>query len=163
MAKGDALPDGDEVTRWIKPKLLGRENDGSVIVDAAGCPTFVFPAAFELREDEDSLSVTWLQCFAADRSRNLPQAADAFRKTTDSGNLQSKSAFVIATVDAIKNAGVQFDLKLRILEDPIKDNSGHAEIRRFPREMGPFQTLLAAETFLERHIYGTLKQPGWTP
>jgi hypothetical protein len=163
MAKGDALPDADEVTRWIKPKLLGRDDDDNVIVDQVGRPVFVFPAAFELRDDEESLSVTWLQHFGADRSQHLPQAADAFRKTTTSKKLQAQSAFAIATVASIKEAGGRHDLKLRILEDPISGNTGHSEIRRYPHEMSAFQTVLAEETFAERHLYDTLRQPGWTP
>jgi hypothetical protein len=163
MAKSDPLPDQDEVTRWIKPKLLGRDDDDNVIVDGAGRPTFVFPAAFEMRDDEDSLSVTWLQHFAADRAQHLPLAAEAVRETTDSKRLQPKSAFAIAKIAEIKETGAKFDMKFRILEDPVIGNTGHSEIRRYPHEMGELQTILAAETFVERHLYGTLKQPGWTP
>lgn len=163
MAKGDSLPDDDEVTRWIKPKLVGRDDDGNVILDALGRPVFVFPAAFELRDDEDSLSVTWLQHFANERAKHLPQAADAVRKTTKSGKLQRASAFAVAAVGSIKDAGFHHDLKLRILEDPVEGNSGHSEIRRYPAEMGAFQAVLAAETFAERHLYDTLRQPGWIP
>jgi hypothetical protein len=163
MARGDSVPDEDEVTRWIKPKLLGRDDDDNVILDATGHPTFVFPAAFELREDEDSLSVTWLQHFGGDRAQHLPQAADAFRKATDSGRLQAQSAFAIAAVGLIKEVASEYELKLRILEDPIERNTGHSEIRRYPREMGPFQAVLAAETFSERHLYDKLRKAGWTP
>lgn len=163
MAKGDALPDNDEVTRWIKPKLLGRDDDGNTILDQQGRPEFVFPAAYELRDDEDSLSVTWLQCFAETREEHLPKAADAFRKGTDSGKLQTQSAFAIGAVSAIKKAGIDHDHKLRILEDPEDENPGHSEIRRYPREMGEFQTLLAEEIFAERHLYGMIKTAGWKP
>jgi hypothetical protein len=163
MAKSDPLPDQDEVTRWIKPKLLGRDDDDNVIVDDAGQPTFVFPTAFEMRDDEDSLSVTWLQHFAVDRAQHLPMAAEAVRETTASKKLQPKSAFAIAKVEEIKEIGAKFDLKLRILEDPVPGNSGHSEIRRYPREMGDLQAILAAETFAERYLYGTLKQAGWAP
>lgn len=149
MARGDSIPDDNEVARWIKPKLLGRDDDDNVVLDAHGRPVFVFPAAFELRDDEDSLSVTWLQYFAEGRAQHLPKAADAFRQTTRSGKLQAQSAFAIAKVGALKETGVRHDLKLRILEDPIDGNPGHSEIRRYPREMGEFQAVLATDTFGE--------------
>ena len=163
MARGDALPDQDEVTRWIKPKLLGRDDNGNVVLDNQGRPKFVFPAAFELREDEDSLSVTWLQHFGNGRVQHLPKAAEAFRKSTNSGKLQAHSAFAIAGVASIKETGASHDSKLRILEDPIDGNPGHTEIRRYPREMSELQVVLAAETFAERHLYEKVKTPGWAP
>jgi hypothetical protein len=163
MAANDPLPDHDEVTRWIKPKLLGRDDAGNVIVVAKGRPVFAFPEAFELRDDEDGLSITWLQQFGQGRTVHLPLAADAVRQTTDSGSLQSKSGFAVGNVAAIKEAGLSHDMKFRVIEDPIDGNAGHSEIRRYPHEMGPLQTVLAAEVFGERHLYGKLKIPGWTP
>jgi hypothetical protein len=123
----------------------------------------VFPAAFELREDEDGLSVTWLQHFGNGRGQHLPLAADAVRRTTTSGKLQPQSAFAIATVLSIKEVGIDHDLKLRILQDPVDGNAGHSEIRRYPHEMSAFQLVLAEESFTERHLYDVLRQPGWTP
>lgn len=163
MARGDALPDSDEVTRWVKPKLLGRDDDGNVVVDGKGRPRLIFPQAFELRDDEESLSVTWLQHFGATRAVHLPLAADAFRQTTDSGKLQANSAFAIAEVRRIKEAGTAHDTKLRILLDPIDGNSGHSEIRRFPRELSSLHSVLADEVFVERYLYRHVKEDGWSP
>lgn len=163
MAKGDAVADEDEVTRWIKRKLLGRDNDDNVILDEFGRPAFVFPAAFGLGDEEDSLSVTWLQHFGEHRKQHLPAAAEAVRRTMKSGSLHAQSAFAIARVGPLKDAGANHDLKLRVLEDPVEGNTGHTEIRRYPHEMSAFQAVLAEETFAERHLYATLKQAGWDP
>jgi hypothetical protein len=163
MTKGDSLADEDEIARWIKPKLLGRDDDNNVIVDEHGRPTFVFPSAFELREDEESLSVTWLQHFGEGRKTHLPKAAEAFRKTTKSGSLQAQSGFAIANVGAVKAVGEKHHLKLRVLEDPVDGNGGHSEVRRYPREMGDFQTVLAIETFGERYLYRDVRETGWAP
>jgi hypothetical protein len=163
MANGDAVSDEDEVTRWIRRKLLGRDDDDNVILDELSRPAFVFPAAFELGDEEDSLSVTWLQHFGEHRKQHLPAAAEAVRRTMKSGRLPAQSAFAIARVGPVKATGSDHDLKLRVLEDPVEGNTGHTEIRRYPREMSAFQAVLAAETFAERHLYDYLRQPGWTP
>lgn len=163
MAKGDPIPAGDEVTRWIKPRLLGRDDDGNVITDTTGHPVFVFPEAFELRDDEDGLSLTWLQPFGTTRSIHLPAAAEAVRATTDSGRLSGQSAFAVGRVEEIKQAGAAAGVKLRIIEDPIEGNDGHSEIRRYPHEMGVLQSLLAAEVFSERYLYSAVKQQNWVP
>lgn len=163
MARGDPLPGEDHVTRWIKPKLLGRDDDGNVIVDEAGRPSFVFPEAFELRDDEDGLSLTCLQRFGTNLAQQLPAAAEAVRRTTASQSLQQKSAFAVGNVQAVRDAGAATNNKLRVIEDPIDGNDGHTEVRRYPREMGPLQTILASQVFGERYLYGVLSQTGWQP
>lgn len=163
MAQGDALPAGDEITRWIKPKLLGKDDDGQVIVDGNGCPSKVFPEAFALGDDEDSLSVTWLQHFGPERVEHLPKAAEAIRASMESKTLQAKGALAVANVGVVLAAGRDHGAKLRILEDPVDGNDGHAEIRRYPYEMGLLQSVMANEVFTERHLYRDVKTPGWTP
>ncbi|WP_294122788.1 hypothetical protein [Sphingomonas sp.] len=163
MAKGDALPVGDEATRWVKRKFVGRDDNDQVIVDGNGRPTTVAPAAFELRDDEDALSVTWLQHFGPARAEHLPLAAEAVRVTQDSQKLSPQSAFVVGQVSAVISAGQDAGSKLRILHDPIDGNEGHTEIRRFPRDVGLLQTTLASEVFAERHLYDDVRKDGWQP
>lgn len=163
MAQGDALPPGDEITRWIKPKLLGKDDDGQVIVDDSGRPLKVFTEAFALGDGEDSLSVTWLQHFGPERLEHLPRAADAIRTSMESKTLQPKGALAIANVDLVLATGRNHGVKMRILEDPVDGNDGHAEIRRYPQEMGLLQNILANEVFAERYLYGDVREPGWAP
>jgi hypothetical protein len=163
MARGDALPASDEIARWIKPRLLGKDDDGQVILDGKGCPSVVSPAAFELGQDEDSLSVTWLQFFGYARVGHLPAAAEAIRASMESKTLQAKGAFAIGSVHIVLATGRDYGVKLRILEDPVEGNDGHAEIRRYPRELGLLQIALARNVFAERHLYAQVRQVGWTP
>ena len=163
MAKGDSLPDQDHVTRWIKPRFVGKNDDGSVIVDKAGRPSMIFPHAFEMREDEESLSITWLEHFGGTLGIQLPLAADAVRTTTQSGTLKDKSGFAIGLVSHIKEAGSKHGAKLRVIEDPINGNSGHSEVRRYPRSADLLYSELAGDTFSLRYLYGEIRQAGWTP
>lgn len=163
MAKGEIVPPEHETTRWIKPKFLGKDDDGQIVVDQQGRPTVVAPAAFALADDEESLSITWLQFFGLERLAHLPKAAEAFRLSIPSQSLKPKSAFAIAQVAAIIEAGKDYGAKLRIIQDPVDGNEGHSEIRRYPREIGLLQTVLAEQVFSERHLYGALKQEGWQP
>lgn len=149
----EPVPPSDDVTRWIKPRLLGRNDAGEVALDHQGRPAFVFPQAFELREHEEGLSLTWLQPFGRGRGEQLPRAAEAVRRTAPSGKLQKTSAFAVANVKAIKEAGQAHEASLRVLTAPIDGNEGHCEIRRLPRESGPLHLLLASETFAERYTY----------
>lgn len=163
MARGDALPVEHEVTRWIKPKHLGKDDDDNVLVDGQGRPTDVFPEAFALGEDEESLSVTWLQFFAPGRVAHLPLAADAIRQSMKSKSLQPKGALAIATVAVVLEAGRDHGTKLRVLEDAVEGNDGHVEIRRYPPEMGLLQIAMAQDVFTERYRYFDVRQAGWMP
>lgn len=157
MAKGDAVPSVDEVTRWIKPSHLGKDDDGNVILDKNGTPAVIVPAAFSLKPDEESLSLTWLQFFAPDRGQHLPLAAEAFRNSIPSKKISDKSVFAIGMVEKTVEAGKKHGNRLRILHDPCDGNDGHCEIRRYPVELGLLQLELAEIVFAERHLYSTIK------
>src|ERR1700753_3060157 len=101
MAKGEALPSDAELSRWIKRKYLGRDEDDKIIVSDQGRPTRVFPEAFELKPDEDGLSVTWLQFFAPARVDNIPASAEAVRQSMETKVLPDNSAFAVAPLEAV--------------------------------------------------------------
>jgi hypothetical protein len=159
MARGDAVPPDDEVTRWIKPRQIGKDDDGNVVLDNQGQPAFIAPDAFALAEDEDGLSVTWLQHFALARANHLPAAAEAFRQSVPSQRLSGKSAFAIGSVGDILATGREHGSKLRVLQDPVPGNSGHSEIRRYPHEVGLLQEAMANQVFRERHLYSHILNP----
>jgi hypothetical protein len=163
MARGDAVADHDDVTRWVKPKFVGKDDDGEVLLDEYDCPKFVAPAAFALALDEDGLSVTWLQQFGTGRAVHMRPAAEAFRSSIPSKKLSGKSAFAIATAGDVLAEGKKNSHKLRILHDPVDGNEGHTEIRRYPAEMGLLQLALATETFRERYLYQDISKKDWAP
>jgi hypothetical protein len=163
MAKGDALPEEHHVTRWIKPKFVGKNDDGTVILDASGRPDAIFPDAFKLRDDEDTLSVTWLERFGSSLADQLPAAAEAVRASTNSGQLKSSSAFAVGNVGKIKGTAADNGFKIRVVEDPEGENPGHSEVRRYPRDADELFQTLAESVFRPRFLYGSLTAAGWKP
>ena len=157
MAQHDAVPSEHDVTRWIKPKLMSADDKGDIETDRDGRPLFIFPQAFALRDDEEYLSVTWVDFFGPHRLGNLKAAADAFRESTDSKRLAAKSAFAVANVAKIAACCREHGHSVRIVEEPVDSNDGHAAIRRYPRDVGELQDRLAGSVFLERWFYNDLK------
>src|SRR5215213_962059 len=104
MARNDHVPAADDVTRWVKPAWVKRTDDGEAERTATGQVAQIALQAFELREGEDYLSVTWLQAFGAERTGQLPLAAEAFRQSQPSKRLGSNGVFAIASVETFSNA-----------------------------------------------------------
>ena len=158
MARNDAIDPEAEITRWIKRKFLAKDDDGNVELDASDCPAFVFPQAFQLRADlnEDYLSVTCLDFFDGDRASRLKAAADAVRRSQSSKKLSQDSAFAVAVTERVRSACESFGHRVRILEEPIDENCGHAAIRRFPPETSELHAVLSRDIFFERYLYRSL-------
>ena len=145
------LPLADSVTRWIRAQYVGKDDDGQVIVDAAGSPLVVAPEAFELTADEVGLSVTWLEHFSSVRAEQLKLASAAVRSSLDSKSISKKSIFAVGNVARIIDCGKAYSIKLRVLHDP-DDNPGHSEIRRLPPDLGEIHLALATNVFGERYL-----------
>jgi hypothetical protein len=61
-AKVTNLPDEDHVMRYVSWARLRRDEDDNILG--------FLGAAFQLRPDEESLSVNWLEYFDGDRCKN---------------------------------------------------------------------------------------------
>lgn len=157
MAQHDPIPEEHDVTRWIKPKLLAANDEGEIELDVSGQALQIFPRAFSLREEEEFLSLTWVNYFGDCRKEDISAAAEAFRASQDSGKLPVSGVFAIAQVARIKQACEGHDAKVRILEEPEEQNPGHVAVRRYPRGVDELYEELADEIFLERHFYRDLK------
>lgn len=160
MARNDPVPASDDVTRWIKPTWVKRTDDGEAERTPAGEIAQIVPQAFELREGEEYLSVTWLQAFGAERSVHLPLAAEAYRRSQTSKKLGLNGVFAIAGVETLSDACKKHGAKIRILQEPEDENPGHVAVRRFPAEAGDLHVYLATEIFVERYTYKEIKASG---
>lgn len=149
MAKNDPIPASDHVTRWIKPKFAPREEDGTLIE--------IFPQAYELKDGEEYLSVTWLEHFGGDRQSQREAAAEAVRQSFDKKKLQASSTFTVANVGRLAEACLARGSKVRILHEPEDENTGHVAVRRFPREAGELLEILAGQVFIDPMPYADLK------
>ena len=85
LKKGQNLPEGDHIMRFVPWARLMKDENEKVIG--------FFSQAFELRENENSLSVNWLEYFKSDHKINIENSVRAFRSCM---NVGKKSAFWIA-------------------------------------------------------------------
>ena len=104
------------------------------------------PAAFRPRENEEFLSLNWLEWFGGEQSSQIKASVMMFRKTM---NVGSKSAFGIGNVRKIKEICRAHSISVRIVYEPKDDNSAHAGIRRLPRDDLALLEALAADAFVD--------------
>jgi len=146
-AKGSYLPDHDHVMRFVPWTKLRRDENDNVIG--------FLPQAFELRPDEDSLSVNWLEYFGGNRDENVRASITLFR---DTRNVGKKSAFGVGQVGKIKQVCNANGAAVRISYDPESDNLSHSVIRRLPRDDQGLLDALASEAFSELIGNGSVEQ-----
>lgn len=138
--KGQNLPDVHHVIRVVPYGKLEK--------DETGVPTgrLLF-SAFQRRENEDGLSVTWLEYFTGERPEQIVRAVQAIRASNFKPG--GKSAFAIGGVGPIKQACVSKGHKIRIIHAPEDDNKAHAELRQFPRDDLALLEALATTTWAD--------------
>ena len=131
------LPDEDHVMRHVPWGKLRKDEDDNVLG--------FLPQAFQLRPDEESLSVNWMEFFTdpATRARDLVWA---MRKARDIGG---KSAFGIANVGKIKETCLACGVKVRIVHEPKDNEPAHAGCRRLPKDDLILLEALAQDAFTQ--------------
>lgn len=131
------LPDADDVVRHVRKRLLRRDEDGNVLG--------ALPEAFQLREAEEYLSITWLQHFSSDYEIGLIAAAQAI---TNQLGVKKGDAFTTGCVGKVKELCKQRDIRVRILhEGKNKKNPGYSSLRGLPRDNLDLLMLLAEDVF----------------
>jgi hypothetical protein len=126
------LPDEDHILRHVPSSKLIRDENQVII----GC----FSEAFKRRDNEEALSVTWIEYFDGTRQEQISNAVNAIRRDID---VRPKSGFALANVGTVKSICLSFDYKVRILSDPTPNNPAHSVITQLPREEAELLELLA--------------------
>lgn len=139
--KGDKLRDEHHVIRVVP--------FGKLRLDEHNEPIGVNYTAFLRREDEDGLSVTALEYFAAPRQAQIVAAVQAIRASEFKPS--PKSGFAIGNVGAIRQTCAARNRKVRIIHAPEEDNAAHSEIRQMPRDDLDLLELLAVGVWSELH------------
>lgn len=129
------LPDEHHVVRYVPWGKLRRDGDDNVLG--------FLPQAFQLRPEEEYLSVSWLE-FYPDLASNVRDAIWVMRKVMTVG---AKSAFAIGNVGTIKETCLAREVRVRIVHEPEDDDPAHSAIRRLPREDLTLLAALAEEAF----------------
>jgi hypothetical protein len=136
------IPDEHHVLRYAPKKLTFTTDDGDVCL---------LPQAFELRDDEATLSVTWVEHFKGDLDAQMDAAVEQFCQSL---TVKNSAAFGVGAVHNIKEMGrLQVPAhQLRILHEPEHDNLGHAAIHRYPRNHPDLQAALASTAFATAYL-----------
>ncbi len=132
------LPDEDHVMRYVPWARLRKDEDQNILG--------FLPQAFELKPDEKSLSVNWLEKFGGDPESRIQASVKTFRGTIRVGR---KSAFGIGNVGRIKEICRTSGINVRILHEPEPNNPSHSSIHRLPREDQALLEALAADAFVD--------------
>jgi hypothetical protein len=136
--KGMNLHDKDHVARHVPWKKLRKDEDGNVIG--------LLPTAFQLRPQESSLSVSWLEYFSGDRENQLREMASTIRRTRDIG---PKSVFGIGNVGTLRSSCQGYGTPVRVVFAPTKENSSHCQVRHLPQDDLALLALVAEDVFTE--------------
>ncbi len=110
-----SLREDDHLSRYCKPTAVGRD----------GLPT---AAAFELRPNEDHLSVNWLEYFGSrDLGTAVERVREAFRRK--GYQLRRNGRFAVVGVGAAKTAVAEaVGRPGRVEHLPLSDDESHAGI-----------------------------------
>lgn len=117
LKRGNSLPDEDHVMRVIPWSRLRKTEDDVVIG--------LLPEAFMLREEEEALSVNWIEYFSKDRPGNIKASVHAFRVSLKIGR---KAAYAVAKVAKVKEVGLNKQKKIRIVYSPTSNNKSHSSV-----------------------------------
>ena len=133
------LPSDDHIVRYARKRVLIWDDDENVLG--------VFPQAFELRENETYLSVTWLQYFSADYEHGLIESAAAVRRQLE---VKPRDGFTTGCVGTVQEKCNALNVRVRILHEPVApENEGHSAWRGVPRDNDDLLALMAAEVFTD--------------
>jgi len=117
-AEGDDLPNPSRVVRYVPYGKMRKDEDDNFLGP--------LPSAFEEREVDDNLSVTWCEYFDGSDEEQLSCSVEAIRNSNM--NVKAKACFcvaetpnVLAAIDAAGDNG-------RAVYHPVDDNDAHAGI-----------------------------------
>ncbi len=133
------LRDEERIVRFVPWSKLRRDEDDNVLGP--------LPQAFELREDEEYLSVTWCEYFNGGDDERLRCAIEAVRNSALT--VGRKARFAVGNVGDVREAveGRPNARKLRMIHQPEDDNQAHAALRHWPRSDHDLLALLAEDAW----------------
>lgn len=140
------LPDEDHIVRYVPWTRVAKDADDNVLG--------ILPEAFQRREDEDGLSVNWLERVgASDMAAALQATVSLIGNTMKVGK---KARLTVSNVHKFKDICAQRGQQVRIIHAPEEGNEPHSEVRRIPRDDLRLLEDLAAGAVLSHHCCGDL-------
>jgi hypothetical protein len=146
--KGHNLPPKDHIIRIVPYGRLAK--------DAEGNPIGLTAAAFQRKETEEGLSVTWREYFAGTEYERFIRAVRAIRASKFPPG--KRAGYAVGEVEAVATACARRGHKVRIIHMPEDDNKAHAEIRQMPREDDILLEDLATNSWCKLVLEATLPE-----
>lgn len=140
------LPDDDHILRYVPWQRVAKDADDNVLG--------ILAQAFELRPDEEGLSVNWLERVSGNLDQRLRTAVQLMSGTM---NIGSKGRLAQLNVGNTKRIALNHQAKIRIVHDPEIGNEPHSSIRQLPREDAILREALAREAVTDHFQCGPLK------
>lgn len=137
MAKSSSLKDDHHLVRHIRESEIDDQGNGRLLA---------FPQAFQLREGETYLSTGWLEFFAGSEADCLSGVATAM---SNNRKVKPHHALAIGSVGEIKHACLDFDVKVRILHEPIVTNIAYAVVRQIKTTEDQLLELLSQDAWAD--------------
>lgn len=136
------LPESDHAVRYIRKRLLRRDGQGNVVG--------ILPQAFEPREGEAYLSVTWLEYYHASYELGLSESAAAMRLDL---TIKKNDGFSVGNVGKLKSVCSGSNTRVRVLHEPnLPNNPGHSALRGLQRASAVLREEIAGDVFIDTRL-----------
>jgi hypothetical protein len=132
VTDGDELPTPGTVVRYVGFNKMAKDEDDRVLEP--------LPSAFEMRPNEEYLSITWAEYYVGASDQRLRCAVEAIRSSRDVG---PKGCFCVADLDELMAVITTRSSKGRAVYLPQDDNPAHAGIYGVSSEETLLQQILA--------------------
>lgn len=146
MAKKTKLEPNDHVIRYVSWNKLRKDENDQVIG--------VLGVAFQRRDKDRSLSVTWLEYFPGNYDEQTAASIRAIRASKL--DVKPKSGFVIGKVVAIQELCESRKYKVRFSHEPEDDNPAHASVSGLPRDDLALLESLALDAWCDVRLNSTV-------
>ena len=130
------IPDADRVLRYAKWKDLRKDENDQILG--------FNPQTFQLRDQEDYLSASWVDYFKP-AAGSLSQALESFSRRR---TVKAKDRFALGIVSRIKDACGQHGLRIRVTREVEPGFDEHCGLRQY-RNVAELLDLLAAEAWAQ--------------
>ena len=119
----------------------------------------ILPHAYQRREDENALSVNWLERVPGDQQTRLKEAAKLIQATQSSGKVGAKARLAVSRVGKFKQTCKANGSKVRIVHEPVEGNEPHSSVRQIPRDDQVLLEAIAREAVEGHYTFGELLKP----
>ena len=125
LKRGADLPNEHHVVRHVPLGKTRRDAEGNILG--------ILPAAIERREDEEYLSVNYLEYFSGATKQQMAEVKAAVIASKQSKSIGTKGLFATANVGTLKSVvQAKTSKKIRIAYAPTGNNLSHSAIHDIP-------------------------------